>query len=126
VTEKNEIYKCEICGNIIEMVHTGVGELVCCGEPMKKQEENVVDAAKEKHVPVIEELDEENYKIKVGEENHPMEEKHFIEWIEVVKDGEIIRKELNPNEAPEKEFNCLKKPFIVRAYCNIHGLWKRE
>lgn len=123
MTEKNQVYKCMICGNIVEMLHEGQGELVCCGEPMKLLIENSVDAAKEKHIPLIEETSE-GFKIEVGSAAHPMEEKHFIEWIELIADGKIFRKFLNPGDAPEIEFCGKALEFTARAYCNLHGLWK--
>ena len=100
MTNKLEIYKCTICGNIVEMVHDGAGELVCCGKPMAHQDENTVDAAVEKHVPVIETIDG-GYKVKVGSVAHPMEEEHFIEWIELITDSKVYRQALNPGQPPE-------------------------
>ena len=120
---KMEIYKCEVCGNIVEVLHDGVGELVCCNEPMKRFEENTVDAAKEKHVPVIEKT-ANGYKVKIGSVAHPMEEGHYIMWIELVADGKAYRQFLNPGDAPEAEF-CIDAAGVTgRAYCNLHGLWK--
>ena len=123
MAEKLEIYKCEACGNIVEVIHGGGGELVCCGEPMKKMVENTVDAAKEKHVPVIEKV-EGGVKVKVGEVAHPMEEKHYIEWIEIIADGKIYRQFLNPGGAPEAEFKVTADQIVAREYCNLHGHWK--
>ncbi len=123
MAEKLEIYKCEICGNIVEVVHGGKGELVCCGEPMKLFKENTVDAAKEKHVPVIEKIDG-GFKVSVGSVAHPMEEKHYIEWIEVIADGKAYRQFLNPGDTPEAVFNIDADEITAREYCNIHGLWK--
>ena len=120
---KMGIYKCEVCGNIVEVLHDGVGELVCCNEPMKRFEENTVDAAKEKHVPVIEKT-ANGYKVKVGSVPHPMEEKHYIEWIELIANGKAYRQFLNPEEAPEAVFCIDAAQVTVREYCNIHGLWK--
>lgn len=117
-----EIYKCEVCGNIVEMIHTGQGQLVCCGQPMKIFKENTVDAAKEKHVPVKEFVDG-GLKVKVGSVAHPMEDKHFIEWIEIVADGKSYRHFLKPGEAPEAFFP-VSGEFAAREYCNLHGLWK--
>jgi len=120
-----EIYKCNACGNIVEVVHAGEGDLVCCGEPMKLFKENTVDAAKEKHVPVIEKT-AEGYKVTVGSVAHPMEEKHWIEWIELVADGKAYRQFLKPGEAPEATF-CVKADKVsAREFCNLHGLWKTE
>ena len=123
MTEKLQIYKCEVCGNIAEMLHAGDGEMVCCGQPMKLYKENTVDAAKEKHVPVIEKA-AAGLKVKVGSVAHPMEEKHYIEWIEVIADGEAYRKFLNPGEAPEATFELKAEKVTAREYCNLHGLWK--
>jgi superoxide reductase len=122
VTEKLQIYKCEVCGNIVEMLHEGAGELTCCNQAMKLFVENTVDAAREKHVPVQEVLGE-GLKIKVGSVPHPMEEKHYIEWIEIVADGKAYRQFLKPGEAPEAVFSVSGK-FVAREYCNLHGLWK--
>ena len=125
MTELNEIYKCNVCGNIIEMVHTGAGELVCCNQPMQLQKENSVDASQEKHVPVIEVLDG-TIKVKIGSVPHPMTEEHYIEWMDIIADGKAIRQYLKPGEVPEKIFCKLSDKLIVRAYCNLHGLWKSE
>jgi len=123
MTVQREIYKCEICGNIVEILHAGPGQLVCCGQPMKRYEENTVDAAKEKHVPVIEKT-AEGFKVKVGSVAHPMEEKHYIEWIEVIADGKTYRKYLKPGDAPEAVFCIDAATVTAREYCNLHGLWK--
>ncbi|MDF1592689.1 MAG: desulfoferrodoxin [Desulfobacterales bacterium] len=123
MAEKLEVYKCEACGNIVEVLHGGGGELVCCGEPMKLMVENTVDAAKEKHVPVIEKVDG-GVKVKVGSVAHPMEAKHFIEWIEIIADGKAYRQFLNPGEAPEATFKISAQKVAAREYCNLHGLWK--
>ncbi len=125
MAERLQVYKCEVCGNIVEVLHEGVGELVCCGEPMKLLVEGAVDAAKEKHVPVIEKT-AGGTKVKVGSAPHPMEEKHFIEWIEVIADGKAYRQFLKPGEAPEAIFNIDAKQLTAREHCNIHGLWKAE
>lgn len=123
MTERLQIYKCEICGNMVEMVHTGAGQLVCCGQPMKLMAENTVDAAKEKHVPVIEKVSG-GYKVKVGSVPHPMEEKHYIEWIELIADGKAYREFLTPGQAPEAFFCIEANSVTAREYCNLHGLWK--
>ncbi len=125
MTGRDQVYKCEICGNIVEVVHTGQGQLVCCGKPMVLFKENTVDAAKEKHVPVVEKTSD-GIKVKVGSVAHPMEEKHYIEWIEVIQpDGTADRKFLKPGEAPEAIFCGIKESgATVREYCNVHGLWK--
>ena len=122
MAKKLEIYKCMICGNIVEVLHGGAGELVCCGEAMERRDENTVDAAKEKHVPVIEKIDG-GFKVKVGSVAHPMEEKHYIEWIELLADGKAYRQFLNPGDAPEAVFNIEADSATAREYCNLHGLW---
>ena len=123
MTTQLQIYKCETCGNIVEVLHEGAGELVCCGAPMKLYKENDVDAAVEKHVPVIEKVDG-GFKVIVGSTLHPMEEKHYIEWIEVIADGKAYRAFLKPGEAPEAVFNIEAAEITAREYCNGHGLWK--
>ncbi|HPQ43378.1 MAG TPA: desulfoferrodoxin [Syntrophales bacterium] len=123
MTERLQIYKCEVCGNIVEMLHGGKGELVCCNQPMKLFKENTVDAAKEKHVPV-KEASAGGIKVKVGAVPHPMEEKHYIEWIEVISDGKAYRQFLKPGDVPEAEFKIEGDQITLREYCNIHGLWK--
>jgi len=123
MAEQLQIYKCEVCGNIIEVLHGGAGELVCCGQPMKLVKENTVDAAKEKHVPVVEKT-ADGFKVKVGSVSHPMEEKHYIEWVEIIVDGKSYRQFLKPGQAPEAVF-CIKGDNVsAREYCNLHGLWK--
>lgn len=143
MTELNQIYKCAKCGNIVEVLHAGAGQLVCCGEPMELQKENTVDAAVEKHVPVVKKT-EKGVKVKVGSVPHPMsagsgsasggEGPHYIEWIEILADGKSYRKFLKPGDAsadakaltdkPEAEFCVEAENIIAREYCNLHGLWK--
>ncbi|MBN1687437.1 MAG: desulfoferrodoxin [Spirochaetales bacterium] len=123
MAEKLQVYKCEICGNIVEVLHGGAGELVCCGEPMKLYEENTVDAAKEKHVPVIEKTSD-GYRVKVGGVAHPMEDKHYIEWIELIADGKAYREFLKPGSEPVAQFCVKASKVTAREYCNLHGLWK--
>ena len=123
MTELNQVYKCEVCGNIVEVVHASTGQLVCCGQPMKHFVENTTDAAKEKHVPVVEKIDG-GFKVKVGSVSHPMEEKHYIEWIEVIADKKTYRQFLKPGEAPEAVFSITADQIIAREYCNLHGLWR--
>jgi superoxide reductase len=125
MAQKLEIYKCMTCGNIVQVLHGGAGELVCCGEPMKKMVENTVDAAKEKHVPVIEKIDGA-FKVKVGSVAHPMEEKHYIEWVELLADGRAYRQFLQPGMRPEAVFDMQAESVSAREYCNLHGLWKGE
>ncbi|OEU62044.1 MAG: desulfoferrodoxin [Desulfobacterales bacterium S5133MH16] len=123
MAKRLEVYKCGVCGNIIEVLHAGKGNLVCCGQPMNLLVENTVDAAKEKHVPVIEKVDD-GVKVKVGEVAHPMEEKHWIEWVEIIANGKTYRQYLNPGETPEATFAVTADQITAREYCNIHGLWK--
>ncbi len=124
MTKKLQIYKCEVCGNVVEVLHEGVGELVCCNQPMKLETENTVDAAKEKHVPVVEKT-ASGTKVKVGNVAHPMEEKHYIELIEIITDGKVYRQFLKPGDAPEATFDVeVKGDVTLREYCNIHRLWK--
>ena len=125
MAKKLEIYKCMICGNVVEVLHGGDGELVCCGEPMKRLLENTVDAAKEKHVPVVEKTSG-GYKVRVGSVAHPMEARHYIEWIELMADGKAYRQFLEPGMAPEAIFNISAASVTAREYCNLHGLWKGE
>lgn len=119
----NEIYKCNVCGNIIELVHVSTGQLVCCNELMELLKEKTVDAGNEKHVPIIE-IKKDKTIVKVGSVEYPMEKKHFIEWIEIFADGEVYRKHLNPKEKPIAEFCINAKKLTAREYCNVHGLWK--
>jgi superoxide reductase len=123
MTSKLQVYKCEVCGNMVEMVHTGTGTLVCCGQPMRLMEENAVDASREKHVPVSSAVDG-GVKVAVGAIPHPMQEQHYIEWIEIAADGRTQRKDLLPGDAPEAQFCNQPEQVVVRAYCNLHGLWK--
>ena len=123
MAKKLEIYKCMVCGNIVEVLHGGDGELVCCGQPMENLAEKTADQGKEKHVPVIEKISG-GYKVKVGSIPHPMEEKHYIEWIEILADGVAYRKFLNPGDAPEAVFNLKANTVTAREHCNIHGLWR--
>lgn len=120
-----EVYKCNVCGNIVELFISGGGPLACCGEDMVLMTENTVDASKEKHVPVIEKGDGK-VTVKVGAVPHPMEDNHFIQWIEIIDGDKIYRKMLKPGEAPEATF-CVKSDKVVaREYCNLHGQWKAE
>jgi superoxide reductase len=123
MAKRMEVYKCDSCGNIVEVLHPGDGELVCCGEPMKLFEEKTADAATEKHVPVMETI-ESSTKVKVGSVPHPMEDAHYIEWIEIVTDSGVERRFLKPGEAPEAVFDCKRDISFAREYCNVHGLWK--
>ena len=125
MAKKLEVYKCEICGNMVEVLHAGQGTLVCCGQDMTLQVENTVDAAQEKHVPVVEKIDG-GYKVSVGSVAHPMTQDHWIEWIELVScEGKYIQRAmLDPDCTPEAIFKCDADKVTAMAYCNLHGLWK--
>lgn len=125
MTQLKQIYKCEICGNIVEVLHAGAGELVCCGQPMALMEEKKEDEGQEKHVPVIERVNG-TVRVKVGSTVHPMDEDHYIEWVEIVAGGKSCRKVLKAGEAPEAEFETSAEKVEARAYCNIHGLWRAQ
>jgi len=118
MTERLQVYKCELCGNIVEILHEGMGELNCCGQPMKLMQESTADSSTEKHVPVW-----EGKKVKVGSVPHPMKEEHYIEWIEIISGDRIYRTFLNPGDLPEAAFEDFT-PEKVREFCNIHGLWR--
>jgi superoxide reductase len=123
MAKKLEIYKCSICGNIVEVLYGAEGQLVCCGQPMELLDEKTADATTEKHVPLIEKIDG-GYKVTVGSTLHPMEEKHHIEWIELLADGKAYRQFLNPGDKPITEFKVKADTVTAREHCNIHGLWK--
>jgi len=123
MTSLMQVYKCNVCGNIVEVVHTGKGQLVCCGQPMDFLGENTTDAAQEKHVPVVEATDS-GIKVKVGSVPHPMEENHYIEWVEIIADGKSCRIFLKPGEKPEAVFDIASQKVTAREYCSVHGLWK--
>ena len=125
LTEKLEVWKCDICGNIVEVLHAGVGQLVCCGQDMNLMEAKTKDAGNEKHVPVVE-IQKGGTIIRVGEIPHPMEDKHHIEWVELMVDDRVHRQFLTPGEKPEAVFDIdvSGKTFVVREFCNIHGLWE--
>ena len=123
MTEKLQIYKCEVCGNIVEMLHGGKGELNCHGQPMKLFKENSTDAVIEKHVPVVSET-ANGFLVKIGSIAHPMEESHYIEWIEIIDGDKAYRQFLNPGQSPEAAFCTGSKKITAREYCNLHGLWK--
>ena len=121
--ERRQVYRCNVCGNIVEVLHVGGGELVCCGQPMELLEEKATDAGLEKHVPVIEATDS-GIKVKVGDVPHPMEEEHYVEWVEVIAGSGIYRQFLKPGEKPGAEFDIKPQKVTAREYCSIHGLWK--
>ena len=125
MTKLLEIYKCNVCGNIVEVLHTGPGELVCCEKTMQNMVAGTVDASKEKHVPEINKKDGK-YHIVVGSVEHPMEDKHYIEWIQIVSGNKSYREFLKPGQAPEVLFNLEEGKVNAREYCNIHGLWQKE
>jgi superoxide reductase len=122
MTEQNQIYKCNVCGNIVEVLHAGVGQLVCCGQPMQLLKANTVDASREKHVPVVEKT-KKGVRVRVGSVPHPMEEVHYIEWIGIIADGKSYKKFLKPGDKPEAEFCIEPGNITAREYCNLHGLW---
>ena len=122
MTKKLEVYKCEICGNVVEVLHEGAGDLVCCGQEMKRMEEQTADQTTEKHVPLIEK-EPFGIKVIVGSTLHPMEEKHYIEWIETISSKGVSRKFLKPGDKPESSFKDIEGLEKTREYCNIHGLW---
>jgi superoxide reductase len=123
MTQQLQVYKCDVCGNIVEVLHEGKGALVCCGKPMNLMEENTVDAAKEKHVPVVEKSDG-GVTVKVGSVPHPMEESHYIEWVQILADGHAYRIFLEPGGKPEGVIKPDPGSVTAREYCNLHGLWK--
>ncbi|MGI5823079.1 MAG: desulfoferrodoxin [Dethiobacteria bacterium] len=125
MTARLQVYKCMLCGNIVEVLHSGKGELICCGQPMHLFTENTEDAAREKHVPVLTK-EKGKVAVKVGSAEHPMEEAHYIEWIELIAGDKIYRKFLKPGEKPVAVFDGLEdaEDLFAREYCNLHGLWK--
>ena len=122
MTKVKEVYRCAICGNIVEIMHMAGGTLTCCGQPMELLTENTVDAAKEKHVPVVEAI-EGGYKVSV---EHPMQDNHYIEWIELVEENKIQRVHLKPGDKPEAVFYTDCKNVYAREYCNLHGHWSSK
>ncbi|HBT46339.1 MAG TPA: desulfoferrodoxin [Peptococcaceae bacterium] len=125
MTALGQVYRCGVCGNMVEILHTGAGTLVCCGKPMELMEENTVDASREKHVPVVARV-ADGLKVTVGSIPHPMEDKHYIEWIELRAGGRVRRQQLTPGDPPEAVFCRVDGDVAVRAYCNLHGLWKAD
>lgn len=125
MTQARQIYLCEICGNLVEVLEGADGTLVCCGQNMTLQTENTKEASFEKHIPVTE-IQGDRINVRVGSVPHPMEPTHFIEWIELIEDGRSQRADLSPNDAPEAQFVYGGGDFTVRAYCNLHGLWKNQ
>jgi superoxide reductase len=125
MTELNQVYKCSVCGNIVEVVHASSGTLVCCGKNMDLLNPNTTDAAQEKHVPVVKKT-KTSVKVKVGSKKHPMEAAHYIEWIEIIADGKVYRHFLKPGDKPEAKFKVAADNVVAREYCNLHGLWKGQ
>jgi len=125
MTKQNEVYKCEVCGNIITILHEEAGQLVCCSQPMILLEEKTQDPEKgEKHVPIITRT-EQGVLVKVGTIEHPMEQEHYIEFIQIITNNKVYTKFLNHGDKPEAEF-CIPESenIIAREYCNLHGLWR--
>ncbi|HEY5674436.1 MAG TPA: desulfoferrodoxin [Malonomonas sp.] len=125
MSKRLEVYKCSLCGNIVEVMHAAGGTLVCCGKSMDLLTENTTEAATEKHLPVIE-VAAGSVTVKVGSVAHPMEEAHYIEWIELIADGKVYRQHLNPGEAPVATFNVSASSMTAREYCNLHGHWSAK
>lgn len=125
MTKLLEIYKCELCGNIVEVVHASGGDLACCGKPMKNMIAGTVDASKEKHIPVVEKKDG-IYSIIIGSVAHPMEEKHYIEWVQINSGNKSYREFLTPGQEPKAIFDLKTGKISAREYCNLHGLWAKE
>ena len=125
MTERLQIYKCELCGSVVEVLHAGVGTLICCGQPMERFKENSVGAAREAHLPVVEKI-AGGYKVTVGNAPHPMTKKHYIEWIELVTDDRTCRQFLSPGGKGEATFMIHSEHVTVREYCSLHGLWRTD
>jgi superoxide reductase len=123
MTELNQVYKCNVCGNIVEVLHAGAGALVCCGQPMQLMIEKMQDEGMEKHVPVVKKT-ATSVKVKIGAKKHPMEEKHYIEWVEIIADCMAYRQFLKPGDKPKAVFKIKAENVTARIYCNVHGLWK--
>lgn len=125
MTTINQIYKCPICGNVIEIIHPGAGQLVCCGQPMELLQTKTEDTGYEKHLPVVEKF-ENKITVKIGSVQHPMEESHYIELIEIITPDKVYKKFLKPNDKPEAIFEISADNITIRAYCNVHGLWQTK
>ena len=125
MAERGQVYKCEGCGLMVAVLHCAECAPACCNQPMALLAENTTDAAVEKHVPVVEQI-EGGYKVTVGSVAHPMEEDHYIEWIELIADGKSYRQFLEPGGEPEATFHVCGGQVSAREYCNLHGLWKGD
>jgi len=125
MAERLGVCKCSVCGNMVQVIRSGTGGLVCCGQPMENLAAKMADQGREKHVPVIEKVSG-GIKVKVGSIPHPMEEKHYIEWIEVLLDGKSYRQFLRPGQAPEATFDLAAGNVTAREFCNIHGMWEAK
>jgi len=125
INVRGEVYKCGVCGNIVELLFVGGGQLVCCGQPMELLAEKTSDQGLEKHVPVIDRT-KDGFRVRVGSVLHPMEEKHFIQWVELLADGKSYIEFLKPGAKPEAEFWLKADKVTAREYCNLHGLWKSK
>lgn len=125
MAEKLQVYKCAACGHVVEVLAAGDGPLACCGKPMEHLAAKTADQGKEKHVPVIEKLNG-GLKVKIGSIPHPMEEKHFIQWVEIVTDGKVYRQSLQPGQAPEAVFPLPAENVVAREHCNLHGVWEAK
>ena len=123
VSMKGQVYQCKVCGNLVEVLAAGGGTLVCCDAEMSLLAENSIEASKEKHIPVVEAV-AGGFLVKVGSVAHPMEEKHYIQWIELIAGPMTYRKDLKPGDAPEAFFKAEGNTHYARAFCNVHGLWK--
>ncbi len=124
MAERLGVCKCSVCGNMVQVIRSGSGGLVCCGQPMENLAAKTADQGREKHVPVIEKFNG-GVKVKVGSIPHPMEEKHYIEWIEVLLDGKSYRQFLRPGQVPEATFDVAGN-VTVREFCNLHGMWEAK
>lgn len=125
MTEHLQVYKCEKCGNMVEVVRAAAGTLVCCNQDMTYMKEGSVDAAQEKHVPVVEKIDG-GFRVSVGYVAHPMQDDHYIEWIELIVDDRVCHKYLKPGDEPVAEFWVEGKNVTAREFCNLHGVWKKD
>lgn len=123
MTKTREIYRCAVCGNVVEVLNPGA-TLSCCGQPMTLLDGKTTDGATEKHVPVVERM-AGGYRVTVGSVEHPMVDGHYIQWIELLTPTEVLRKELKPGDKPEAIFKTDATEVAAREYCNLHGLWKQ-